>query len=271
MVVGQTETVAATVAPVSPGTGTPTGTVSFSDGGATPLCTGTLDQSTPDTASCSYTYSGPQSSPDNVTAAYGSDSNYASSTSSATPVTVNQDGTTTSNPSASNGGNPANPAVVGEPVTLSSTVTVNAPGSGSPTGTVSFADGPGPLCSASLDGTTGVASCSYTPAAPTTVAGDSINATYGGDTNDAGSVGTTAEVVNQDSTKTVLASSPSSPIVGQQVTYTASRDRGVAGGRDSHRQRGLRRRWPDHVLHLAVEQCQPADCDMHEDLRRSGE
>ena len=79
VVVGQQETVSATVAPVSPGTGTPTGSVSFSDGGAQPLCAGTLDNSTPDTATCTYTYSGPQSSPDNVTAAYGSDSNYASS------------------------------------------------------------------------------------------------------------------------------------------------------------------------------------------------
>ena len=165
---------------------------------------------------------GPLSSPDNVTAAYGGDANYASSTSAATPITVNQDITITSKPAATNGGRPGEPGRRRRVGTRPSTVTVNAPGSGSPTGSISFADGPTPLCSAPLDGTTGAAACSYTPAAPTAAAGDAITATYGGDTNDAGSVGTTAEVVNQDATNTALTSSPSSPIVGQQVTYTAA-------------------------------------------------
>ena len=222
-VVGQTESVSATVAPVSPGTGTPTGTVSFSDGGATALCSGTLDEATPDTASCTYTYSGPQSSADNVTADYGSDSNYASSVSASTPVMVDQDSTTTSTPSASNGGNPANPAVVGEPVTLSSTVSVDAPGSGSPGGSVSFSDDLGQICSATVDGTTGIASCTYTPSVPTAVAGDSIIATYGGDTNDAASTSDAlAEVVDKASTTSSLTMTPSTPLVGQSVTLSAT-------------------------------------------------
>ena len=184
-VVGQTESVSATVAPVSPGTGTPTGTVTFS-GGAGTLCTGTLNESTPDTASCTYSYSGPLSSPDSVTANYGSDTNYASSGSTAVPVTVNQAATTTSMPSADNGGSPANPAVVGEPLTLSSTVTVNAPGSGTPTGSVSFSDGGAtPLCTGTLSGGSDTATCTYTPA--TANSGDSITANYGGDTNDTSS------------------------------------------------------------------------------------
>ncbi|MFZ0251960.1 MAG: Ig-like domain repeat protein [Acidimicrobiales bacterium] len=222
-VVGQSETVSATVAPVAPGTGTPTGSVAFSDGGASPLCTGTLDDSTPDTASCTYTYSGPQSSPDNVTADYVGDSNYAVSTSPAAPVTVNQDATTTSTPSASNGGSPADPAVVGEPVTLSSSVTVNAPGSGSPTGSVSFSDGgSAPLCAATLDAPTGIASCTYTPTSSTP--GDEITATYGGDTNDASSTSAAAldEVVDAASTSTALTITPTAPIVGQTVTLSAT-------------------------------------------------
>ena len=223
VVVGQQETVTATVAPVSPGTGTPTGSVSFSDGGAGPLCTGTLDNSTPDTATCTYTYSGPQSSPDNVTATYGSDSNYASSAAASVPVTVNQDSTATSTPSASNGGSPANPAVVGEPLTLSSTVSVTAPGSGSPTGSISFSDGQGQLCSATVSSTTGIASCNYTPTAPTAVAGDSITATYGGDTNDATSTSSAlAEIVDKASTSTALSITPSTPLVGQTVTLSAT-------------------------------------------------
>ena len=63
MVVGQQETVSATVAPVAPGTGTPTGTVTFTDGGGAPLCTGTLNESTPDTATCYYPTAAPSHHP----------------------------------------------------------------------------------------------------------------------------------------------------------------------------------------------------------------
>ena len=56
-VVGQPVTYTATVAVVSPGSGTPTGAVTFT-GNSGPLCTSTptLNQSTPDTASCTTTY-----------------------------------------------------------------------------------------------------------------------------------------------------------------------------------------------------------------------
>ena len=220
-VVGQTESVSATVAPVSPGTGTPTGTVTFS-GGAGTLCTGTLNESTPDTASCTYSYSGPLSSPDSVTANYGSDTNYASSGSTAVPVTVNQAATTTSMPSADNGGSPANPAVVGEPLTLSSTVTVNAPGSGTPTGSVSFSDGGAtPLCTGTLSGGSDTATCTYTPA--TANSGDSITANYGGDTNDTSSTSPAlTEVVDAAPTTTDLTINPTTPLVGQSVTFSAT-------------------------------------------------
>ena len=75
IVVGQAETVGATVAPQSPGTGTPTGTVTFEGTGGTTLCSATLDEETPDTATCSYSYSG--ATDDSVPAVYSGDANYA--------------------------------------------------------------------------------------------------------------------------------------------------------------------------------------------------
>ena len=82
-VVGQPVTYSATVSPTPPGTGTPTGTVSFTDAAGT-LCTSaalSLDQ--PDTAACTTTYTGSAES-DTVTASYSGDSNYASSTGTTT-------------------------------------------------------------------------------------------------------------------------------------------------------------------------------------------
>jgi Bacterial Ig-like domain (group 3)/Putative Ig domain len=79
-VVGAPVTYTATVAPVVPGTGTPTGTVSFTDSqgliigcSAQPLSLGS-----PDTATCTTTHERPAGT-DEVTAAYSGDSDYAGS------------------------------------------------------------------------------------------------------------------------------------------------------------------------------------------------
>ena len=208
-VVGESVTYTATVTVTPPGSGTPTGTVTFSGGGG-PLCSG-VPVDTSGTATCSHAYTAPGS--DSVSAAYSGDTNFASSASS-TSVTIGQDATSTS-VSAS-----PSPAVVGQAVTLTATVAPVAPGAGTPTGTVSFTDGGG-TCSGPLSSSNpSTASCTTTYAAP--VSDDTVTATYDGDANDAGSTGTASETVNQDGTTTTLASSPTSPIVGQQVTYTAT-------------------------------------------------
>ncbi len=82
--VGAPVTYTATVAPVAPGTGTPTGTVAFADSsgpiagcGAQPLSGGS-----PDTATC-VTHHGAAGT-DQLTGTYSGDSNYASSTGKAT-------------------------------------------------------------------------------------------------------------------------------------------------------------------------------------------
>ncbi len=95
---GQTEVLTATVAPVAPGTGTPTGEVTFSGDGGT-VCQASLDASTPDTASCDYPYLAPTT--DSVTASYAGDSNYAGSTST-TPAPVDITQATPTTPTISN-------------------------------------------------------------------------------------------------------------------------------------------------------------------------
>lgn|GEM_PF-1991254 len=79
-IVGAPVTYTATVAPQAPGTGTPTGTVSFSDShGPIAGCSeAKLTESSPDTATCTTTHETPASS-DEVTATYSGDSNYAGS------------------------------------------------------------------------------------------------------------------------------------------------------------------------------------------------
>ncbi len=81
-VVGHTVTYTATVAPVAPGTGTPTGTVKFSNGSGTiPGCEAqTLNLGSTDQATCSTTHQ--SAGPEEVKATYSGDSNYLASSGS---------------------------------------------------------------------------------------------------------------------------------------------------------------------------------------------
>ncbi|HLG92314.1 MAG TPA: Ig-like domain-containing protein, partial [Acidimicrobiales bacterium] len=125
-VTGQPVTYTATV---TGGTTQPTGTVSFSDGGTpVPSCQALALSS--GSATCQVTYSGVGSH--SIVASYSGDSNYPPSSSAALTQTVNQAATTTALSSS------ANPSVTGQSVTYTATVAASAPGSGTPTGTVSF-------------------------------------------------------------------------------------------------------------------------------------
>jgi len=68
------------------GVGTPTGTVTFYNG-TTSLGTGTLNQSSPDTATQSVSF--PAGTYSSITATYNGDPTYAISTSTALSITVN--------------------------------------------------------------------------------------------------------------------------------------------------------------------------------------
>ena len=131
-VFGQSVTFTATVAPVSPGAGIPTGTVDFMDG-ATNIGNGTVDGN--GTATFTTSALDVAGSPHSITAVYVGDTNFATSTSTAVSQTVNQADTSTTVTSD------ANPSALDQTVTFTATVGVTSPGNGTPTGTVEFFDG----------------------------------------------------------------------------------------------------------------------------------
>ncbi|MGD0464871.1 MAG: Ig-like domain repeat protein, partial [Tepidisphaeraceae bacterium] len=194
-VFGQSVTFTATVAATAPGAGTPTGTVTFEDGSTT-LGTGTLDGSGQTTLSTSALSVGSHS----IAVVYGGDTNFTTSTSSPLTQTVDQDGTSSSVSSS------ANPSVFGQSVTFTATATVtaNVPGSGTPTGTVTFEDGSTTLGTGTLDGS-GVATLSTSGLS---VGSHSITVVYGGDTNFTTSTSSAlTQTVDQDGTTSAVSSS----------------------------------------------------------------
>jgi oligoribonuclease NrnB/cAMP/cGMP phosphodiesterase (DHH superfamily) len=119
----QSVTYTAIVSATAPGAGTPTGTVTFKDGSTT-LGTGTLAG-----GSATFTISTLTGGSHSITAVYGGDTNFVSSTSATLTQTVNQASTTTTVTSS------ANPSAYGFTLTFTATVSSAA---GTPTGTVTF-------------------------------------------------------------------------------------------------------------------------------------
>jgi len=106
------------------------------------------------------------------------------------------------------------PTVVGEPYTVSGDVTVDSPGSGTPTGTVTVDDGEGNSCAANLDGS-GNWSCTLTSTSASVVA-KTLTATYEGDENFNGSSDTEEHTVNMaDTTIEITAHTPETSVVGE--------------------------------------------------------
>lgn len=137
---GQPVTFTAAVIVKAPGSGVPTGTVTFLNG-ATTLGTRTLNGSGKATLTTSALAVGSSS----ITAAYSGSASFNASTSAVLTQTVNKDSTTSSVTSS------LNPSPLHQPVTFTATVTANAPGAGTPTGGVTFRDGAKALGKASLN------------------------------------------------------------------------------------------------------------------------
>jgi hypothetical protein len=110
----------------------------------------------------------------------------------------------------------ADPAVFGQSVTFTATVTGS--GAGTPSGSITFMDGTKALGKA-VSLTAGVATFTTSTLA---VASHAITAIYKGDANFSASSGGLAEVVNQDATTTVVTSSLNPSTHGQKVTFTAT-------------------------------------------------
>jgi cyclophilin family peptidyl-prolyl cis-trans isomerase len=205
-VYGQSVTLTATLSVTSPGSGTPTGTVTFLEG-TTTLGTGTLNSSGVATLSTTALPVGS----DSLTASYAGDTNFDSSTSSAQTETVSQAATTTAvsiSPTS---------AVSGQSLTVTATVSASSPGSGTPTGTVTFVEGSTTLGAQTL--ASGVATLTTSAL---TEGSQTITASYSGDTNFTTSTGTGTETLGQAATTTVLASSATNATAGQSVTFTAT-------------------------------------------------
>ncbi len=177
-VYGQSVVLTTTVAP-SAGSGTPTGSITFDDG-ANPLSSVALSGGQGTFTDFSLTV-GTHS----ITAAYGGDANFLPNTSSALSQVVNQASTATTLTSS------ANPSTLNSSVTLTASLSVVAPGAGTPTGSITFQDGSNVLATVPV-GTSGQATFS----SATLAAGSHpLTASYGGDTNFKVSSGTFSQQV----------------------------------------------------------------------------
>jgi Big-like domain-containing protein len=180
-VTGQAYSVSVTVSPVS-GSGTPSGNVTVNDG-AGANCVVTLSGGS---GSCSLTAATAVAR--TLTATYGGDASFNGSTSPPVNHTVNKADTTTTIT-----GDSPDPSTTGQAYTVNFTVVANAPGAGSPTGTVTVSDATGASCSASV----AAGSCSITS---TSAGSKTLTASYPGDGNFNPSSGTAPHTVNASAT-----------------------------------------------------------------------
>jgi len=190
-----------------------TGSVTFKDGGTT-LGTGTLSGGTATTSASALAVGSGHS----ITAVYGGDGNYNTATSAALTQTVNQASTSTSVTSS------GNPSIYDQAVTFTATVSAVAPGSGTPSGTVTFKDGATTLGTGTLS--SGLAS--YLAAARSLAAGShSITAVYGADTNFAASTSTVLTQTSNKATPTITTAPTASGITYGQTLSSSTLSGGV--------------------------------------------
>jgi Bacterial Ig-like domain (group 3) len=202
---GESVTFVAQVSAVSPGSGTPTGSVMFMDG-TTEL--GTSDLSS---GAANFSTTGLTLGTHSITAVYTGDADFTGSTSSPSQQLVG--GTSTALSSS------ANPSNFGQSVTFTATVTESATGGSVPAGTVTFMDGTTDLGHSTLNNAA-VATFSTTALSG---GSNSITAVYGGDAESASSTSSAIiQVVNQASTSTTVTSSVNASVFGQSVTLTAT-------------------------------------------------
>ncbi len=211
---GQVVTFSATVAAASPGAGTATGTVTFTEGSTTLVSGVALNSS----AQATFTVASLAVGNNTITASYSGDGNFltSSGSDSAAPQVVNQASSTTTVSST------ANPSVWGQAVTFTATVAAVSPGAGTATGTVTFTEGSTTLVSGvalngSEQGTFTISSLA--------VGNNTITASYSGDGNfltSTGSDSSAPQVVNKASSTTTVSSTANPSVWGQAVTFTAT-------------------------------------------------
>jgi len=209
-VFGQSVTFTATVTAPDGGVGTPTGTVTFYDG-STSIGTGTVNGSGQATLTTSSLSVGKHT----ITAHYGGDSNFnasSGSTEQAVTQTVNKASTTTTVTSS------ANPSVTGQAVSFTATVSVSAPGAGTPTGTVQFSIDGSPFGSPVPLNSSGQAT---SPSTSTLSVGvHTVSASYSGDANFTGSSGTLSGGQTVQQAPAITSASSATFTVGSPGSFT---------------------------------------------------
>ena len=187
-VFGESLTFTTTVKAVAPGSGTPTGTVSFLDGSTT-LGTGTLSGGT-----ATFSISTLAVAAHSIAVVYVGDTSFLTITSGMLAQTIKQAATNNSLSSS------ANPSALGQAVTFTATIAPVSPGSGVPTGTVTFDDGSTVLGTVNLTGGTATFTTSSLA-----VGTHSIKAVYVGDPNFKTSTSAVLKQVVNSSSDVVLA------------------------------------------------------------------
>jgi hypothetical protein len=203
---GQAVTFTATVAATS-GSDTPTGTVTYTDAGAT------IGSSSLTGGVAIFTSSSLSVGVHLITASYGGGSNFLGSDSTAVAQTVNQNSTIISITSS------PNPSATGQPVAFTITVTPQAPGGGIVTGTITLRLPKATLDTVSLD-RTGHATftISNLPSGSNT-----ITATYSGDGNFLTSLASVVQTVGAKAASTTTLQISQNPAVfGTALTFTAT-------------------------------------------------
>ncbi|MGP4004586.1 Ig-like domain repeat protein, partial [Streptomyces sp. 8N706] len=229
-VCGQSVTVCATVTANPPGSGTPTGTVTFTGPGG-------LNQTVPVNGSGQACFTSTTLSTGTFTAVYSGEDACFTGSIGTVAITRNKAASTTSVTAT------PNPSTCGQTVTVCATVTANPPGSGTPTGTVTFT-GPG-----GLNQTVPVNGSGQACFTSNTLASGTVTAVYTGDSCFLASTGTVS--VTAAGTPTTLTAPPAqirlrtngtfvipamsatlknaitnAPIPGQTITFRAN----TAGG-----------------------------------------
>jgi hypothetical protein len=219
-VAGQEITFTATVVTVSPGSGTPSGTVDFVDNGSV-FCSTALSDTTPDQAACSTSF--PTSGSLLVTAQYVGSNDDSSSTSNTLSESVGAAQTTTTVTAS------AEPSVTGQNVTLTATVAPVAPSTGVPAGALLFsvetAGGKSLPCSGgdTHQLSNGAANCTITGTKLSPAAGPlAVTAVFDGTASYQTSQDSITHGIDAAATTVLVVSKDTPTPPGKAVTFTAA-------------------------------------------------
>jgi hypothetical protein len=214
-VYGQSVTFTATITDTTPSGRTPIGSVEFYDG-STDLGPGTVLSGSGSTVTSTFTTAKLAPGMHTIKAVYAPSGAFQSG-SETLKLTIGKDSTTTGVTSSI----PGNASVYGQSVTFTATVAVKSPGAGTPTGVVTFYDNGVSIGTGTLNGVSGDDQATFTTT-KLSVAGHTITASYGGDTDDIkSSSGVVTQTVSRDASTTTPSASTTSSSFGQAVTLAA--------------------------------------------------